>query len=359
MMKDVLDRLESDFEAVERQLSDPALLADMDRYREATQRHAELREKVEAHRAHQELLAEQRDLEELAQDDQAEGELRELAETELAEVRERAARAEEELMLKLLPKDPDADRNAIVEIRSGTGGDEAALFADDLFRMYTRLAERKGWKWELLDAHETGIGGYNKIVFGLSGQGAYGTLRQERGVHRVQRVPKTESSGRIHTSAATVAVLPEAEEVDVHIDPGDLDMRSTRASGPGGQHMQKNETAVRVLHKPTGIVVTCQDQRSQHQNKEQALRILRSRLLDLERAKQQEEISAARREQVKSGDRSDKIRTYNFPQDRVTDHRINLTLHNLSGVLDGELDELFEGLEREDQQRRMQEASGE
>jgi peptide chain release factor 1 len=356
MLHDVFERMATDLEALEQALSDPALLADRDRYREVAQKHSDLKGKVEAYRSYQALAAEQQDLEEMLADEATEADLRELAEAELEPLRERVARVAEALMLKLLPKDPDEDRNAILEIRAGTGGEEAALFAGDLVRMYTRLAERRGWKWELLDANETGIGGYKEIVLGVSGKGAFGALRHESGVHRVQRVPKTESSGRIHTSAATVAVLPEAQEVDVHIAPDDLEIRSARASGPGGQHMQKNDTAVRLVHKPTGIVVTCQDQRSQHQNKEQALRILRSRLLEMEREKQHKEISDARREQVKSGDRSDKIRTYNFPQDRVTDHRINVTMHNLAMFLDGDANELLEALERHFQQERLEEA---
>ncbi len=356
-MEEVLEKLERDFEQLERQLSNPEVLANMDQYRELAQRHAGLQEKVEQARAYRALQQEVTDLEELLKDPSTEDDFRELAATELEQAREKARAAREKLLLLLLPKDPATERNAIVEIRAGTGGEEAALFAGDLFRMYTRLAERRGWQWELISANETGIGGYKEVIFGVSAPGAYGVLQHESGVHRVQRVPKTESSGRIHTSAATVAILPEAEEVDVEIRPDDLEWSTMRAAGAGGQHMQKNETAVRVVHKPTGLVVSCQDERSQHQNREKALRVLRSRILEMERERQESEIAKTRKAQVKSGDRSDKIRTYNFPQDRVTDHRINLTLHNLPAILDGELDELLEALELHYQQERL--AAGE
>jgi peptide chain release factor 1 len=271
-------------------------------------------------------------------------ELLELAKQELDNLEERKEKVEEELKLALIPPDPNDERNVIMEIRAGTGGDEASLFAADLYRMYVRYAERKGWKVELIDAHPTDIGGFREVVFSIQGKGAYSRLKYEGGVHRVQRIPITESSGRIHTSAASVVVLPEAEEIDVEINPEDLKVEVFRASGPGGQHVNKTDSAVRITHIPTGIVVQCQDEKSQHRNKEKAMRVLRARLMELERQRRQEEIDSKRREFVKSGDRSEKIRTYNFPQNRVTDHRIGLTIKKLDSFLDGDMDEMIESL---------------
>ncbi len=269
-------------------------------------------------------------------------ELRELAREELQAATERLEALEAQLKLELLPKDPRDEKDVIVEIRAGTGGDEAGLFAADLYRMYTRYAERKGWKTEVLSVSEGALGGFKEIIFEVRGKGAYSRLKYESGVHRVQRVPATEAQGRIHTSTATVAVLPEAEEVEVQIADKDLRVDIFHSGGAGGQNVNKVATAVRLTHLPTGIVVVCQDERSQLKNREKAMKVLKTRLLELERAKQEEEITSARRAQVGSAERSEKIRTYNFPQDRVTDHRVGLTVHNLPAILDGELDEIID-----------------
>ncbi|MDD5541281.1 MAG: peptide chain release factor 1, partial [Candidatus Marinimicrobia bacterium] len=271
--------------------------------------------------------------------------LKQLAEEELPALEEQEATLAEELRLLLIPKDPNDDKNAIVEIRAGTGGDEAAIFAADLHRMYLKFAERQGWKTEELSGTENGLGGFKEVIFLLSGEDVYGTMKFESGVHRVQRVPVTETQGRVHTSAATVAILPEAEEVDIEVNANDLRIDTYRASGAGGQHVNKVETAIRITHLPTGLVVTCQDEKSQFKNKEKALKILRSRLLALKEAEQEAEIAAKRRSMVSTGDRSAKIRTYNFPQGRVTDHRINLTLYRLEEIMEGEIDELISALQ--------------
>jgi peptide chain release factor 1 len=267
-----------------------------------------------------------------------------LIEEEIEKLNKENFELEQKLLSLLLPEDPDEKKNVILEIRAGTGGEEAALFASDLFRMYSKYCAKKGWKLEILDINQTGLKGIKEVICYISGKDVYKYLQFESGVHRVQRVPITESSGRIHTSAATVAVLPEAEEVDIEIKPEELEIETFRASGHGGQHLQKTESAVRIRHKPTGIVVQCQDERSQLKNRERALKILRAKLYDLKLQQQQQEIAKLRKSQVKSGDRSEKIRTYNFPQNRVTDHRINLTLYNLQEVLDGELDEIINNL---------------
>jgi peptide chain release factor 1 len=256
----------------------------------------------------------------------------------------------------LLPKDPRDDRNVIIEIRAGAGGDEAGLFAADLYRMYTRYAEQRRWKTDLLSSNTTGIGGYKEVIFEVAGKGAFSRLKFESGVHRVQRVPVTESQGRIHTSTATVAVLPEVDDVEVHIDPSDIEITAYGASGPGGQHMQKNATAIRIVHKPTGMVVTCESERSQTQNKVRAMNILRARIFEIEQQKQLDELDAARRSQVGTGERSEKIRTYNYPQNRVTDHRAGLTLYRLPAILEGDLDEFIDTLATQEQALRLQAA---
>jgi peptide chain release factor 1 len=333
------------FEALVDRLSDPALLSDRDAYREVAQQHAELAPVVESaaqlERARQQL-AEARELVATA----GEAELVELAEGEVAVLAPEVERLEEELRRQLLPKDPLADRAAVVEIRAGTGGDEAGLFAADLFRMYTRHADRRGWSLEVVDLSEGERGAYKEVVFIVRGRNAYGDLRHESGVHRVQRVPATESQGRIHTSAATVAVLPEAEEVDVAIAEQDLRIDVYRSSGPGGQSVNTTDSAVRITHLPTGLVVTCQDEKSQLKNKAKALKVLRSRLLDAKLAEQEAARARDRKTMVGTGDRSAKIRTYNYPQARVTDHRIGLTLHRLQEVLDGDLEELLSALKQ-------------
>lgn len=281
-------------------------------------------------------------------------ELQDLAREEAAEAEARAAMLEEKLKTLLLAEDPDDGRNVVVEIRSGVGGEEGALFAGSLFRMYSMYAEKKGWKIDVVGKNETDLGGIRECSFLVEGENAYSRLKYESGVHRVQRVPETESGGRIHTSAATVAVLPEAEEVEFHIDPGDLQIDTYRSSGAGGQHVNKTESAIRITHLPTGMVVECQDERSQYKNKDKAMKVLRSRLLEAERKKRDDATAAERRSQVGSGDRSERIRTYNFPQSRVTDHRIGLTLYKLDSIMDGNLDELIDALKEADSAARLE-----
>jgi len=308
---------------------------------------------VEKYRAAQAELA---GLESILNDASSDREMREMAEEEIRALKERLPKLEHAVKLLLLPKDEADEKNAILEIRAGTGGEEAALFAADLFRMYQRYAESRGWKFEAISYSDTGIGGVKEAVANVSGRDVFARLKFESGVHRVQRVPETEAQGRVHTSAATVAVLPEAEEVDIQIEPKDLRIDVYRAQGAGGQHVNKTESAVRITHLPTNIVVTCQDDKSQHKNRATAMKVLRARLYEHERAQLDSERSAARKSQVGSGDRSERIRTYNFPQGRVTDHRINLTLYKLDRVIDGELDELVEALIAEDQAARLADA---
>jgi peptide chain release factor 1 len=283
--------------------------------------------------------------------------MKELDFEEIESSKAKIAELEEKLRLMLIPKDPLDDKPVIVEIRPAAGGDEAGLFANELFRMYLRYCERKRWKTEIVENEESGIGGISKVVFNINAQGAYSQLKFESGVHRVQRVPATESQGRIHTSTATVAVLPEAEEVDVHIDPKELEISTFCSSSAGGQHMQKNETAIRIIHKPTGLVSTCQDERSQAQNKLKAMAVLRAKLLQMEQEKAESERAGQRKGQIGSGDRSEKIRTYHFPESRITDHRIKLTVHNLSTFMDGDIQTMIDGLIQEDQARKLAEAS--
>jgi peptide chain release factor 1 len=279
--------------------------------------------------------------------------VREMAKAEVAELEAERVTLEAQLKLLLLPKDPNAQRNVIIEVRAGTGGDEAALFAGDLFRMYCRYADRKGWKVELLNTAEAGIGGYKEVIALISGKGVFARFKYESGTHRVQRVPETEAQGRIHTSACTVAVLPEAEDVEINIDPSDLRIDLYRASGAGGQHVNKTESAVRITHIPTGVVVACQDEKSQHKNKAKAMKVLRSRILDAMQAEQQAEMAADRKSQVGSGDRSGRIRTYNFPQGRCTDHRVGLTLYKLDAIMQGDLDEIIDTLTTHYQAEQM------
>ena len=285
--------------------------------------------------------------------DSDDSELKEIAQEELIDLESRKAMLEEELKVLLLPRDPNDDKNLILEIRAGTGGDEAALFAADLFRVYTRYAERRNWKYKVMDSSDTGIGGIKEAIVSINGKGAFGMLKYESGVHRVQRVPKTETSGRVHTSAATIAVLPEAEDVDIEVNDSDLKIDTYRASGAGGQHVNKTESAIRITHIPTGLVVTCQDESSQHKNRAAALKVLKSRLLAAEQEKVAAERAAERRSLVSTGDRSAKIRTYNFPQGRVTDHRINFTTYKLNEILDGDITEIIEKLKIAEQQELM------
>jgi len=349
-----LRAIEERYEQLSLQLTDPAVLVDPGQIQALAREQRELGPLVDYYRQYRQAIKRYAEAKQILEEEDDE-ELRQLAREELSELEDRIQHLEQEIKLALLPKDPNDERDVIMEIRAGAGGEEAALFAADLFRMYHRYAERKGWKVEVVDAHESDVGGFKEVIFEVKGHGAYSRLKYESGVHRVQRVPVTEASGRIHTSTATVAVLPEVEEVEVHLDPDDLEIEVFRASGPGGQNVQKNSTAVRVIHKPTGLVVVCQDQRSQFQNKMRALAVLRARLYDMERRRLEETVAQARRQQVGTGERAEKIRTYNFPQNRVTDHRIGLTLYNLEGVLSGEdLDTIIDALITADRVARLE-----
>ncbi|MFO7300964.1 MAG: peptide chain release factor 1 [Acidobacteriota bacterium] len=336
-------------------VSDPAVQADPAAYRTHTKALADMQELVDCFREYQRQSRALEEAREMAAGDDAD--LRALAAEEIPALEERLEALEHQLRILLIPKDPNDDRNVVIEIRPAAGGDEAALFAADLFRMYTRFAERQGWKVEVLSMAETGVGGIKEVIASIEGRGAYRRLKLESGVHRVQRVPVTEASGRIHTSTATVAVLPEAEEVDVQIDPKDLRIDTFCASGPGGQSVNTTYSAVRITHIPTGIVVSQQDEKSQIKNKQKAMKVLRSRLYEMELRRQQEAIAKERRGQVGTGERSEKIRTYNFKENRVTDHRINYTLHRLSEVLDGDLEELIGELEARAQSEKLQQAT--
>ncbi|MFQ5944892.1 MAG: peptide chain release factor 1 [Anaerolineae bacterium] len=343
-MKERLKVMEARYGELERLLADPQVASDPDKLREYGQEMRRLAEPVRIFRQARAVDDELEEAQALLSDDDPK--VAELAREEIAALEEQRDAAWADLERLLSPEDREGQRNVIMEIRAGTGGEEAALFAADLYRMYARFAEGVGWKTELLSTNQTGVGGLKEVVLALRGAGAFARLRNESGVHRVQRVPVTESAGRIHTSTATVAVLPEMDAVEVAVDPQDLEIETYISSGPGGQHMQKNETAVRITHRPTGIVVRCESERSQFQNRQRALAILRARLHSMELQRQQEEIGAARRAQVGTGERSEKIRTYNFPQNRVTDHRINLTLHRLESILDGDLEGLISQVEQ-------------
>lgn len=351
-MNDRIREIEQRFEEISSLLADPSVIGDPGRLREVSREHARLSDMMEAIVRYRGIASELADANALLDEAEGDAEMEAFARAEADRLESALETAETELKRVLTPRDPLDDRDAVVEIRAGTGGDEAALFAGDLLRMYSRFAEDRGWKVELLSQAEGSAGGVKEAIFVVRGSNAYGDLRYESGVHRVQRVPVTESQGRIHTSAATVAVLPEAEEVDVQIDDSDLKIDVYRSSGPGGQSVNTTDSAVRVTHLPTGLVVTCQDEKSQHKNREKALSVLRSRLLDLRIAEQEAERARTRKLQVGTGDRSAKIRTYNFPQSRVTDHRIGFTTHGLQQVLDGELDELIERLRMADQEER-------
>ena len=347
-----LQAVEDKYLELESLISDPATMEDMAKWQGYSKEHAQLAPIVEAFREYKKVsegLAEDKEM--LSED--LDGDMKQLVEAEIAQYSARKEELEKELPILLLPKDPNDDKNVIVEIRGGVGGEEAALFAGDLFRMYGRYAEKQGWRTEILDSNATEIGGFKEISFLVNGQGAYSRLKYESGTHRVQRVPVTESGGRIHTSAVTVAVLPEAEEVEVDIDQNDLRIDTYCASGAGGQYVNRTETAIRITHLPTGIVVQCQDEKSQLKNKEKAMKVLRARILDAARQEQEAAVAADRKSQVGSGDRSERIRTYNFPQGRVTDHRIGLTLHRIDAILDGDLDELLNALITADQAERL------
>ena len=350
-MRDKLQTIIDKHSLLSEQLADPEIFNDQKKLTTTAKEHSALEDVVNVGKEYLAVLQNIEDDKSILDGDDAE--LKEIAQEELIELESRKDKLESDLKILLLPKDPNDDKNLILEIRAGTGGDEAALFAADLFRVYTRYAERKNWKYKVMDSSDTGIGGIKEAIVSIQGKGAFGMLKYESGVHRVQRVPKTETSGRVHTSAATIAVLPEAEDVDIEVNDSDLKIDTYRASGAGGQHVNKTESAIRITHIPTGLVVTCQDESSQHKNRAAALKVLKSRLLASEQDKVAAERAAERRSLVSTGDRSAKIRTYNFPQGRVTDHRINFTSYKLNEILDGDITEVIEKLKIAEQQELM------
>lgn len=351
-MLEKLDSLEDKFNEITDLLSKPEIISDQTQYQKYARAHAELEDLVQKYRDYKSVLQQIQDTREMLSED-PEMEFRQMLEEEMVILKDSKSSMEEELKLLLLPKDPNDEKSVIMEIRAGTGGEEAALFANDLFRMYSRYAENQGWKVDIMDAHYTDIGGIKELIFAVDGVGAYSKLKYESGVHRVQRVPSTESGGRIHTSAATVAVLPEAEEVELEIDPNELRIDVYCSSGPGGQSVNTTQSAVRVTHIPTGLVVTCQDEKSQHKNKAKALRVLRARLLEVLEEEKNAEMAGTRKSQVGTGDRSERIRTYNFPQGRVSDHRVNVTLYKLDSFLEGQMNEIIDSLIAQDQAEKL------
>jgi peptide chain release factor 1 len=351
-MFEKLKKIKQRHEEISNMLSDPKILKDQNKFRKLAKEQSDLAEIVEKYNEYEKIVNQISYAEQIIENEN-DNELIELAETEREELWEKHEKLEQDLKLLLIPKDPEDEKNAIVEIRAGTGGDEACLFAGDLYRMYLKYAEQQNWKIEILTWHPQEIGGFKEISFLVSGANAYGKLKFEAGVHRVQRVPITEASGRLHTSAASVAVLPEVEEVDVNIDPNDLRVDVFRSSGPGGQSVNTTDSAVRITHIPTGMVVTCQDEKSQHKNKAKALKVLRARLYEQKKEAEEAKLTASRRSMVSTGDRSAKIRTFNFPQNRVTDHRINLTLYKLDKIIEGDLDDLIEQLQIADRAEKL------
>ncbi len=348
-MFEKLEAVEKRYDELTKLISDPEIIANQAEWQKLMKEHASIEDVVLKFREYKKEKAKMAEAEELLHDP----EMKELAEVEYYEAKEKLPKIEEELKILLIPKDPDDDKNIICEIRAGAGGEEAALFAGTLFRMYSMYAEKKHWKLEVLNENETGLGGYKEISFMITGKGAYSRLKFESGVHRVQRVPDTESSGRIHTSTATVAVLPVVEDVEIEINPSDIKMEVFRASGAGGQHINKTSSAVRLIHEPTGIVVECQTERSQFQNKDNAMRMLRTKLYEIEKQKQDSEVANARKSQVGSGDRSEKIRTYNYPQGRITDHRIGMSIYQMENFLNGDIDEMIDNLIAADRAERL------
>ncbi len=356
MLVDKLQAVEDRFMDLEQRISDPDIIARQTEWQKLTKEHASLGETISVFRQYKGVLQALHDANEMLQDKTLDAEYAELAEEEVKELTIQKSELETALEILILPKDPNDDKNIIIEIRGGAGGDEAALFAGDLFRMYTKYAEKQGWKSEIMDANAPDLGGFKEVVFSVNGSGAYSKLKFESGVHRVQRVPETESQGRVHTSTVTVAVLPEVEDVDIEINEKDLRIDTYRASGAGGQHINKTDSAIRITHEPSGLVVSCQDERSQLKNKEKAMRVLRAKLFDQAQQEAIEAQAADRKSQVGTGDRSERIRTYNYPQGRVTDHRINLTLYKLDTILEGDMDELVQSLITADQTAKMAEA---
>ena len=352
-MFDKLETVEQRYEEITKLISDPEVIANQSEWQKLMKEHASIEEIVLKYREYKKTKQTMQEAEEMMQDK----ELKELAEMEFYEAKEKLPKIEEELKILLIPKDPDDDKNIICEIRAGAGGEEAALFAGTLFRMYNMYAENKHWKIDVLNENETGLGGYKEVTFMVTGKGVYSRLKFESGVHRVQRVPDTESSGRIHTSTATVAVLPVVEDVEIEINPADIKMEVFRASGAGGQHINKTSSAVRLIHVPTGIVAECQTERSQTQNREYAMRLLKSRLYDIEKEKRDTELANERKNQVGSGDRSEKIRTYNYPQGRITDHRIGLSIYQMENFLNGNLDEMIDSLIAADRAEKLKGAN--
>lgn len=347
-----LEEMEIKYEEISRKLSEPEVTNNQDEFKKMMKEHSDMTPILEKYR---ELKKTEEVIEEAVSilNENNDDELKQMAKEELTDNREKLEKMQEQLKILLLPKDPNDEKNVIMEIRGGAGGDEAALFAGDLFRMYSRYAERHRWKVEMLNSNENDLGGFKEVSFMIQGQGAYSRLKYESGVHRVQRIPSTESGGRIHTSTVTVAVLPEAEDVDVELNMNDVRIDVFRSSGNGGQSVNTTDSAVRITHSPTGIVISCQDEKSQLKNKDKALKILRARLYDLELEKQQSEVSASRRSQVGTGNRNERIRTYNFPQGRMTDHRVGLTIHRLESILDGDIDEIMDTLITTDQAEKL------
>lgn len=348
-MFEKLEAVEKRYEELTKIISDPEVIANQTEWQKAMKEHASMEEIVLKFREYKKIKQSMEEAEELMQDP----DMKELAEEEYYASKEKLPKLEEELKVLLIPKDPDDDKNIICEIRAGAGGEEAALFAGTLFRMYTMYAEKKHWKLEILNENETGLGGYKEVSFMITGKGVYSRLKFESGVHRVQRVPDTESSGRIHTSTATVAVLPVVEDVEIEINPADIKMEVFRSSGAGGQHINKTSSAVRLIHEPTGIVVECQTERSQFQNRDNAMKMLRTKLYEIEKQKQDSEIANSRKSQVGSGDRSEKIRTYNYPQGRITDHRIGMSIYQMENFLNGDIDEMIDNLIAADRAERL------
>ena len=348
-MFEKLEAVEKRYDELTQMISDPAVIANQSEWQKLMKEHANIEEIVLKFREYKKVKQSMEEAQELMQDP----EMKELAEAEYYGAKEELPKIEEELKFLLIPKDPDDDKNIMCEIRAGAGGEEAALFAGTLFRMYTMYAEKKHWKLEIMNENETGLGGYKEISFMITGKGVYSRLKFESGVHRVQRVPDTESSGRIHTSTATVAVLPVVEDVEIEVNPADIKMEVFRASGAGGQHINKTSSAVRLIHEPTGIVVECQTERSQFQNKDNAMKMLRTKLYEIEKQKQDSEVANARKSQVGSGDRSEKIRTYNYPQGRITDHRIGMSIYQMENFLNGDIDEMIDNLIAADRAERL------